>query len=261
MIWTPKDTRHMLTQLDQSWSPPSVEALAALVRSWLFAVPFHNLDLLVGTSPLELESAAYSCLRLRGGGCHVHAAGFLALLLALGYDAQLTGADISAPGDHLMVKVRFGETVVWCDVGNGQPYLVPFRAGVVTTCRHLGWSVEAKPSEKSMVLRRCNRLLPEWKQVYITGLESRTWDDFAEAIHRHHSEPGFGPFLTGLRVAKIGNTAMVTIRDRYAAIWRSDATDEFHNCSLDQLFEMISAIVHDIQLVNHALEVWAHHGG
>lgn len=246
----------MLGHLGVSPRPPSLDSLHEIARAWLFCVPFHNLDLLAGTSPVTEEGAAAACLSLRGGGCHIHAAGLRALLLGLGYEATLAAASIGQPGDHLIVRIQLAGALVWCDLGNGQPYLVPFRVGEMTTCEHLGWSVRALPDADGMNLWRCNTLQPNWHRVYRTRLEPRTWDDFSEAIARHHEEPGFGPFLTGIRAVKIRKDEMITVRDETVTHWSRDGVRERGITDDNELGRELLRIVDDRRTVGVALASW-----
>lgn len=211
--WGQAERRRMLGVIDVAAEPPGYEAICRLIRGWLFAVPFHNLDLLTGRSPLDQSDAASHCLTARGGGCHVHAAGFLALLRSLGYDANLASATIGAPGDHLVITVRLGGAYFWVDVGNGQPYIRPFPANRESSYSHAGWTVRTTVIDEGLSLERRSHDHPRWKQVYVTGSPEVRWDEFAETIRRHHTDRGFGPFLTGLRVVDIAEDHMKTVRD------------------------------------------------
>lgn len=200
-------------------SAPSVNAvgLAALVRAWLLNMPFHNLDLLASSlgdcRSLGRTEALDRCVAGLGGPCHVQALGFAALLAACGFESALCSATIGQPGDHLLVRVTMKDGTFLCDVGNGQPYLAPFRLGEVTEVTHLGWRLRAEPTEAGVRLMRWSPDLPNGKVVYHASEEPRSWADFAEVIARHHSQPGFGPFMTGLRAVRMRPTRMDTLRD------------------------------------------------
>lgn len=197
--------------------PATPARLAELQRAWCFAQPFHNLDLLAGARrgepPLDREAALARCADGLGGPCHVQSWGFLSLLRLAGYEARLCGATISAPDDHLLVHVTVGAGAYLCDVGNGHPYLTPFPLDRVHEQRHVGWRIRSVPDGDELVVSRCSPDQPVWRVVYRARPVARTWEDFALAIERHHRDPGFGPFLSGLRVVRIGATSMTTVRD------------------------------------------------
>lgn len=191
--------------------------LASLQRAWTLTQPFHNLDLLAeagpGGRPLGRTAALARCAAQLGGPCHVQSWGFLTHLRRKGLDARLSGATISQPDDHLVVLVHIGGRGYLCDVGNGQPYLEPFPLDRRHSQAHLGWEVRSTPVDGGLTVERRSPDQPAWRTVYHASLEERRWEDFADTIARHHREPGFGPFLSGLRVVRIGPTAMTTVRD------------------------------------------------
>jgi len=199
----------------------------SLVRAWLLNVPFHNLDLLAasldGCRSLSAEEAVERCVEGLGGPCHVNAIGFASLLTACGFDAGLCGATVGQPGDHLLVRVTISGGTYLCDVGNGQPYLSPFKTDRVTEVTHLGWRARAEPCGAGIRLSRWSPDLPNGKIVYHATPEPRTWADFAEVIAQHHSRPGFGPFMTGLRAVRIGDDRIDTLRDLQWTVYEADS--------------------------------------
>src|SRR4029079_14543231 len=48
---------------------------------------------------------------------------------------------------------------------------------------------------------------------YTLTLAPRPLRFFAAMIEQHHAEPGFGPFLTGLRIIRFPGGALTAIRD------------------------------------------------
>lgn len=196
---------------------PTARRLAALQQAWCFSQPFHNLDLLAGARhrapPLDRPAALERCAMRLGGPCHVQSWGFLSQLQERGFDAQLCGATIHQPNDHLLVRVVLDGRTFLCDVGNGQPYLEPFPLDRLHFQAHLGWETRSVPDGDGLTVERRSPDQPTWRRVYAARAETRRWDDFAGAIAAHHLEPGFGPFLSGLRVVRIGATSMITVRD------------------------------------------------
>lgn len=211
--WGASERYQMLQRLNISQAPPTHGYLCRLVESWLFSIPFHNLDLLISESPRDQDEAALNCLNGRGGGCHVHAAGFCAFIQSLGFSASLAAATIGAPEDHLIVTVLIDDERYWVDVGNGQPYIQPFPSSKPLVLSHLGWTLRTTPVESGIRLERTSVDQPQWRTVYTTSDVDKKWKDFSDAIERHHTESGFGPFLTGLRVVDIGPNQMRTLRD------------------------------------------------
>lgn len=240
--------------------PPTAARLAELQRAWTFAQPFHNLDLLAGARhgrpALDREAAVGRCVAGLGGPCHVQSWGFLSLLQEAGFDARLCGATISQPDDHLLVHVAVGGEQYLCDVGNGQPYLEPFPLGRAHEQAHLGWVMRTHPEGDQLTLMRRSPDQPAWRRIYRARPDARRWADFADNIERHHREPGFGPFLSGLRVVRIGAMSMVTVRDAQVTVYRPDA---FEQRQLDDA-ELVRFIAGDLELaalpVEDAVATW-----
>ncbi len=214
---SPTGRDRLLSRLGVPAPQVDFEGLSALVRAWLLNVPFHNIDLLAASltdcRPLTPEEAMDRCERGLGGPCHVHALGFVSLLEACGFDAELCSATITHEGDHLLVRVKLGSDTCLCDVGNGQPYLAPFRLDRVTEVIHLGWRIRAEPTASGIRLQRWSPDFPNGKVVYDAAPEPRSWETSAAVIDRHHRQPGFGPFMTGLRAVRIQEHRLDTLRD------------------------------------------------
>lgn len=223
---SPRGRDRLLERLGLPAPQVGFDGLSAMVRAWLMNIPFHNIDLLaaslVDCRPLTPEEAIDRCERGLGGPCHVHALGFVSLLEACGFDADLCSATIAHEADHLLVRVSVGSDRCLCDVGNGQPYLVPFRLDRVTELTHLGWRIRAEPTDAGIRLRRWSPDLPDGKVVYEATRKPRRWGDFAEVVARHHAQPGFGPFMTGLRAVRIEEHRIDTLRDNLWVTYEPD---------------------------------------
>ncbi len=121
-----------LRLLEVAPRPPSREALAEITAAQITRVPFENVSKLVrlrrlglkGLPPAEVHLEGIERFHL-GGTCfgnnhHLHA-----LLLALGYDARLCGADMRQPDVHLVIVVRLEGRELLVDGGYGAPFLAP----------------------------------------------------------------------------------------------------------------------------------------
>jgi arylamine N-acetyltransferase len=219
----------LFDQLGVKIPQADLEGLSTLVRAWLLGMPFHNLDLLAATlgdrRSLTAAEALSRCMNGLGGPCHVHALGFMSILEAAGFEAELCAATIGQPDDHLLVRVVLNGKIYLCDVGNGQPYLTPFGLDSVTEVTHLGWRIVSEPIEQGIRLKRWSPDLPAGRVVYKASQAPRRWADFADAIHHHHSSLGFGPFMTGLRAVRIHDDRMETLRDTLWTTYRQDGYD------------------------------------
>ena len=118
---------------------PSATSLRGLHRQHLFAIPFENLDIPLGT-PIILDPALiYEKIvaRHRGGFCYELNGLFCELLRALGFRVQMLSARVRREDggfgpefDHMLLKVQLDEP--WLvDVGFGDSFVDPivFHAG------------------------------------------------------------------------------------------------------------------------------------
>lgn len=108
---------------------PTLATLRALVLAHVQAIPFENLDVLLGRS-IDLDPAAIERKLVharRGGYCFEQNALLLAVLCALGYDAEPISArvrlqrprEFTPPRTHMFVRVRLDGVSWLCDVGVG----------------------------------------------------------------------------------------------------------------------------------------------
>ncbi len=250
----------LLSRIGVERRAPSASFLTELQRAWCYAQPFQNLDLLaarrLGQQPLGPREAVARCIAGLGGPCHVQSSAFLLLLLGLGFDATLVGAAVTHPDDHLLVRVTIEGQAWYADVGNGQPYLRPFPAGERLRQEHLGWTVDSYPDGAGLRVERSSPDQPSPRRVYQVSPAPRAWSHFATVIQRHHGEPGFGPFLRGLRAVRIAPALMLTLRDSVLTRYRPGG---YERSSLEPT-RLMSVLTTEFGLaelpVEDALEAW-----
>ncbi|MFN8453201.1 MAG: arylamine N-acetyltransferase [Anaerolineae bacterium] len=114
---------------------PTAETLRALHLAHLHAVPFENLDIILGQPILLDEAALYRKIvaRRRGGFCYELNGLFAALLRELGFEVTLLSARVARIGggfgpefDHLALLVQLEERWL-ADVGFGESFREPLR--------------------------------------------------------------------------------------------------------------------------------------
>lgn len=108
--------------------PAGLEGLRRLSRQHLLRVPFENVSklLLLGAEgagrmtrlPEFLDGIEHHDL---GGTCYTNNPFLAELLLALGYDADLLGADMDNPNVHTCIRVRLDGAAYHVDVGYAAP--------------------------------------------------------------------------------------------------------------------------------------------
>ena len=112
--------------------PPSFEFLRRLVRAQIMRVPFENISKLY----LKKIRNAYTIPSLEehiegieqfnfGGTCYANNPYFAELLIHLGFNLTMCGANMSKPDVHIVSLVRLGEREHLVDVGYGAPFFEP----------------------------------------------------------------------------------------------------------------------------------------
>ncbi len=137
---------------------PSQEALTALHRAHLAAIPFENLDIMLGRDiKVDLESIQAKLVHARRGGyCYEHGQLFGAALERLGFSVDRLLARVVPDGEpmrprtHLTLRVRAGEGAWLADVGFGSSPPAPLslrgpRSGGPQELD--GWVYEVAPGE------------------------------------------------------------------------------------------------------------------
>ncbi|MEV5964538.1 arylamine N-acetyltransferase [Kribbella sp. NPDC051952] len=118
---------------------PSAETLRSLHRAHVLAIPFENIDVILGTHPgIELDAIQAKLVRRqRGGYCYEHALLFGAALERLGFEVVRRVARVqphkAGPRTHALLKVGVDSQEFLADVGfgAGQLYPTPLKDGVV----------------------------------------------------------------------------------------------------------------------------------
>lgn len=125
---------------------PSAGTLRALHRAHLAAIPFENLDIVLGrTIPLDIDSLQDKLVeRGRGGYCYEHNLLFAAVLERLGYAVTRLVArvrpDRSASRTHMLLRVDVDGASWIADVGFGGAVLEPLPLQHDTVARQGEWA-------------------------------------------------------------------------------------------------------------------------
>jgi N-hydroxyarylamine O-acetyltransferase len=139
---------------------PSEVALAALHRAHLAAIPFENLDIMLGRGvQMDLDSIQAKLVHARRGGyCHEHGQLFGAVLERLGFGVERLLARVGPDGQpvrprtHLTLRVAAGSGIWLADVGFGSSPAGPLslRRPQAGGPQELdGWVYEVVPDEET----------------------------------------------------------------------------------------------------------------
>jgi N-hydroxyarylamine O-acetyltransferase len=111
---------------------PSLLALREIVAAHLWRVPFENVSKLYyrrhdnWTALPDIERFLSGMERYHfGGTCYANNSHLCELLMSLGYDARLCGADMSVPDVHVAITVRLEGREYLVDGGYGSPFWEP----------------------------------------------------------------------------------------------------------------------------------------
>ena len=139
---------------------PSEAALAALHRAHLAAIPFENLDIILGRGvQVDLDSIQAKLVHARRGGyCYEHGQLFGAVLERLGFGVDRLLARVgpdgaqARPRTHLTLRVTAGSGMWLADVGFGSspPGPLSLRWPQAGGPRDLdGWVYQVVPDEET----------------------------------------------------------------------------------------------------------------
>lgn len=139
---------------------PSEATLAALHRAHLAAIPFENLDIMLGRGvQVDLDSIQAKLVHARRGGyCYEHGQLFGAVLERLGFGVDRLLARVGPDGEptrprtHLTLRVTAGSGIWLADVGFGSspPGPLSLRRPQAGGRQDLdGWVYEVVPDEET----------------------------------------------------------------------------------------------------------------
>ena len=211
---------------------PSLDTVAAVMHAHMVAIPFENLDVLLGRAiRTDLESVvAKLVIARRGGYCFEHGTLFQAALRALGVAATAHAARVllvvpkaEAPRTHMFLTVtERGRTWVLDPGFGGQGPLVPVPL------------VDGGEARHGRDVHRLVRRDGEWvlegmvngamTALWTSSLEPQFPVDFALANHYVSTYPE-SPFVTRLMVRALTRDGRVSAMNRDVTVLRDGVAD------------------------------------
>jgi N-hydroxyarylamine O-acetyltransferase len=212
----------------------TVDHIAALMRAHMAAIPFENLDVLLGRGVrVDLESVFAKLVTARRGGyCFEHGTLFEAALRELGVEATAHAARVllvtpkpQAPRTHMFLTVVDGGTTWVLDPGFGGPGpLVPVPL------------VEGQEARYGPDLHRLVRRDGEWvleglvknvlTPLWTSSLEPQFPVDFALANHYVSTFPE-SPFATRLMIRALTPEGRVSAMNRDVTVKEGNVTETY----------------------------------
>jgi N-hydroxyarylamine O-acetyltransferase len=197
----------------------SLQALRGLHEAHAGAIPFENLDILLG-HPIRLDLPALHAKLVagrRGGYCFEQNTLFRAALEALGFEvtslaARVRGGGVVRPRTHMLLRVDLPEGPFVADVGFGGDGLVhplPLAAGQEAW---LGGAGQRLVREGDLWVLQAN-LTGEWDDLYAFTLEPQHPVDFEMASHYTSTHPA-SRFVQTLTAQRTWPGGSAILRDR-----------------------------------------------
>lgn len=211
---------------------PTLETLRGLHLAHAQAIPFENLDILLGR-PIRLDPPSIwtkLVLNRRGGYCFEQNALFASVLEAVGFRVrtlcgrvQMGSAD-PRPRTHMVLAVDLDDESWLADVGFGGEGLLhplPLRPGQIT--KTFSWENRIADSGHYYTLQ--SRRREGWFDLYRFTEEPQHAIDYEVANHYTSTHPG-STFVQKLVASRPGIDARVTLRNRTMFVQTPDGITE-----------------------------------
>lgn len=184
----------------------SAEALRSLHEAHVRAIPFENVDVVLGAHRgLGLEAITDKLVRRRRGGyCYEHALLFAAVAERLGFEVTRLISRVqphrSGPRTHMALKVRADSADYLVDVGFGAGLLtpMPLRDGVVVD--QAGWKHRLTRDGRYWTLAKQTE--QGWEPQHQFDEQPQRPIDYEVAHHYVSTHPG-SPFTHQLVVMRL----------------------------------------------------------
>ncbi|MEW5977875.1 MAG: arylamine N-acetyltransferase [Acidobacteriota bacterium] len=173
---------------------PTIPTLTQLHSAHLYAVPFENLDIPLGT-PIQLSLPALFdkiVRRRRGGFCYELNSLFRWLLQEIGFEVQMLSGRVfngSAPGpefDHMLLQVDTERQFV-ADVGFGDSFIEPLVLSQEVQAQNADNFRLDKEGDEWVLFRR--KPGADWEPQYVFSLKPRQIEEFGEMCRFHQTSP------------------------------------------------------------------------
>lgn len=225
---------------------PTVDTLRALHRGHVLAIPFENVDVVLGRPPrLDIDSLQDKLLRRgRGGYCYEHAVLFAALLERLGYTVTgLAGRvgsrrDQPRPRTHAALRVEVAGQSWLVDVGFGaERPLEPIPLVDGAFARYSGWDVRVDALDEGEWALRSAR--PDgWVDLYRFDLARHYPADYAVQNHYTATHPD-SPFVSKVVAQRTAADARYGLRGTQLWITSGDGATEQQEVANDKVIDTL----------------------
>ena len=214
---TDDEVSSFLQQIRVERATPSVEFLTNIVSGVTEYVPFQNITMLTGPNHRPSnEWIKREMLDGLGGLCTVRNPFLFALLKALDFEVRFVSSTMLEPDCHISLVVCIEARDWWVDVGNGYPYFSPIMLGDETPKQNWFLSYRLVLNESRYEVQHLSRN-NTWNVNHHFSSEGVDFSVFDHMHEMHYTQPGWGPFLTGLRVNRFWSDGGAIIKDHQAS--------------------------------------------
>ena len=214
------------------------DTLRGLHRAHAAAIPFENLDIVLGRSiELDLDNVQHKLVRRRRGGyCFEHNLLFGAVLERLGYPVTRLAARVqpsrAGPRTHMLLRVVADGSPWLADVGFGASLLEPLPLQP-THVTQGGWRYRLRAAGSDAWLLEQDG--PDgWSELYAFTLEPQRPIDYAVYNHYTSTHPR-SPFTGQVVALRTEPDIRHALRGRQLTITRPDGVTEGHELRVEEL--------------------------
>jgi N-hydroxyarylamine O-acetyltransferase len=212
----------------------TTDVLAAIVAHHMQAIPFENLDVLLGDKPrLDLDSLERKLVHARRGGyCYEHSTLVAAVLRELGFEVRLHSARVvmvtprgSAPRTHMFLSI--GDLMIDPGFGGRAPLVqVP---------------LDGTPAGGHRLVRdgADHALELDGKQLWVSSLEADIPIDFEMANHFTATHPA-SHFTQALMMRAFTDGGEVRVRNRDVTLLRGGETQTYQLADRAELRALVA---------------------
>ncbi|MBK1782689.1 arylamine N-acetyltransferase family protein [Prauserella cavernicola] len=238
-----------LDRLGLPHTAPSAAALSDLHAAHVHAIPFENIDPLLGRSPsLALGDIADKLVRRRRGGyCYEHNLLFAAALEQLGYDVHRQAArvqpDHPGPNTHMNLRVRVDGADFLADVGFGASVMRPMPLTDGSERDQAGWPHRLIAEGAGWRLDKLTDGM--WETQYSFDATAQYPIDYEVFNHYVATHPR-SPFTGRLVVMRLSEGICRKIIGGDLVVEHADGPDEHRTIEPDQLGETLRSLDLDL---------------
>jgi len=205
---------------------PTLEVLGGILVRHMTAIPFENLDVLLGNPPrLELGSLERKLVGARRGGyCYEHATLFAAVLRELGFDVRTHSARVTM----MTPRSAAPRTHMFLTVGNLGPVDLVLDPGFGGAAPRVPVPLDGTPAGAHRIMREGGEIVLEQagQRLWMSSLEHDIPIDFEMANHFTATHPA-SHFTRMITMRVFDDAAEVRIRNRDVTLIKADESQTY----------------------------------